>query len=288
VKTTLDKTPPELAADIMQQGITLTGGGALLAGLDQPERAGAAPLVRPVTVADALDDVEPATDPDDDDRTLVRTFAGDPSVRSVASVLDDLGRAGAEVASYRTVFGDDDDLADQVDALVATAASAELHADERAALLRGGVDALHAVLDGIHGPVRQRVTLTAREGHVQLVVGNDTGRPADVVLQLRGERLEFPGHPDGNVAVHLDGPTTRVDLAVRARSSGDAPLDLRVTSPDGRLDLGRSRVTVRTTAVSGVGLVLMAAAALFLVVWWTRTIIRDRRAGRSRHPAHAG
>ena len=35
VKTTLDKTPPELAADIMQQGITLTGGGALLAGIDQ-------------------------------------------------------------------------------------------------------------------------------------------------------------------------------------------------------------------------------------------------------------
>jgi rod shape-determining protein MreB len=35
VKATLDKTPPELAADIMEQGITLTGGGALLAGLDQ-------------------------------------------------------------------------------------------------------------------------------------------------------------------------------------------------------------------------------------------------------------
>ena len=35
VKTTLDKTPPELAADIMEQGIMITGGGALLAGLDQ-------------------------------------------------------------------------------------------------------------------------------------------------------------------------------------------------------------------------------------------------------------
>jgi rod shape-determining protein MreB len=34
VKTTLDKTPPELAADIMERGITITGGGALLAGLD--------------------------------------------------------------------------------------------------------------------------------------------------------------------------------------------------------------------------------------------------------------
>jgi rod shape-determining protein MreB len=34
VKTTLDKTPPELAADIMEQGIVLAGGGALLNGID--------------------------------------------------------------------------------------------------------------------------------------------------------------------------------------------------------------------------------------------------------------
>jgi rod shape-determining protein MreB len=36
VKVTLDKTPPELAADIMEGGIVLAGGGALLLGL--PER----------------------------------------------------------------------------------------------------------------------------------------------------------------------------------------------------------------------------------------------------------
>ena len=35
VKVTLDKTPPELAADIMEKGIFLTGGGALLRGLEQ-------------------------------------------------------------------------------------------------------------------------------------------------------------------------------------------------------------------------------------------------------------
>jgi len=35
VKTTLDKTPPELAADIMERGIVITGGGALLHGLDR-------------------------------------------------------------------------------------------------------------------------------------------------------------------------------------------------------------------------------------------------------------
>ena len=35
VKATLDRTPPELAADIMESGIMITGGGALLAGLDR-------------------------------------------------------------------------------------------------------------------------------------------------------------------------------------------------------------------------------------------------------------
>jgi len=34
VKNTLDQTPPELAADVMDKGIVLTGGGALLRGLD--------------------------------------------------------------------------------------------------------------------------------------------------------------------------------------------------------------------------------------------------------------
>ena len=33
VKMTLEETPPELSADIMDKGITLTGGGALLRGL---------------------------------------------------------------------------------------------------------------------------------------------------------------------------------------------------------------------------------------------------------------
>ena len=34
IKTTLEKTPPELAADIIDHGIMLTGGGALLRGID--------------------------------------------------------------------------------------------------------------------------------------------------------------------------------------------------------------------------------------------------------------
>ena len=35
IKSTLEKTPPELAADIMDKGIIITGGGALLNGIDK-------------------------------------------------------------------------------------------------------------------------------------------------------------------------------------------------------------------------------------------------------------
>jgi rod shape-determining protein MreB len=35
IKTALEQIPPELAADIVDRGVVLTGGGALLKGLDE-------------------------------------------------------------------------------------------------------------------------------------------------------------------------------------------------------------------------------------------------------------
>ncbi|MFT7647370.1 MAG: rod shape-determining protein MreB [Candidatus Poriferisodalaceae bacterium] len=46
VKVTLDQTPPELAADIMDHGIVLAGGGALLRGLDRRIASETGMLVR--------------------------------------------------------------------------------------------------------------------------------------------------------------------------------------------------------------------------------------------------
>ena len=42
IRTTLERTPPELSADIIDHGITLTGGGAMLRGLEEmiEERTG--------------------------------------------------------------------------------------------------------------------------------------------------------------------------------------------------------------------------------------------------------
>ena len=49
IKNTLDKCPPELAGDVMDRGIALTGGGALLRGLESRIREETG---MPVQVAD--------------------------------------------------------------------------------------------------------------------------------------------------------------------------------------------------------------------------------------------
>jgi hypothetical protein len=50
-----------------------------------------------------------------------------------------------------------------------------------------------------------------------------------------------------------------------------------VSSRDGGLLVATSRVTVRSTAVAGIGYVLTVGAAAFLVVWWASHWRRARR-----------
>jgi len=54
IRLTLEQTPPELAADIFDRGMVLTGGGALLRGID---KAIARETGLQVTIADDLDDL---------------------------------------------------------------------------------------------------------------------------------------------------------------------------------------------------------------------------------------
>jgi hypothetical protein len=114
--------------------------------------------------------------------------------------------------------------------------------------------------------------------------------PLEVSVRLRSQKLEFPeGEP---IALVLTEPSTRIDIPVRARTSGAFLLQISVTTPDGQRRLAMSRYTVRSTAVSGAGLVLSVGAGVFLVVWWARHWHRTRRSARlvgaHSHPATRG
>lgn len=105
---------------------------------------------------------------------------------------------------------------------------------------------------------------------------NDSGSPATVVIELESDKLEFL---DGDrIEVTLTEPHTSLTIRVRARASGVFRLDTRLVSPDDRIELAESSYTVRSTAVSGLGILLSGVAVLVLGAWWIRTARRARAA----------
>ncbi|MGZ4694499.1 MAG: DUF6049 family protein, partial [Acidimicrobiales bacterium] len=132
------------------------------------------------------------------------------------------------------------------------------------------------------------VTLTSRNGAIPLTINNGLDYPVQVRIALKSDKLEFP---DGAVMDRVLLPPrvpTRVDVPVQARASGAFKLEATITSPDSGLVITRGQFNVRSTAVSGVGLVLTIAAGLFLLLWWGRHFRRTRRDKRliaSDHPS---
>jgi hypothetical protein len=147
---------------------------------------------------------------------------------------------------------------------------------------------MDAVTGSISAPAHKAITLTARDGTVPLTLSNDSGLPVNVVVHLRSPKLEFPN--GDTIQKTLAEPTTRLDIAVRARTSGAFPLEVEVTSPDGVIALTAVDYSVQSTAVSGVGVVLSVGAAIFLMVWWAQHWRRTRRSAKlmaAGPPAHA-
>lgn len=130
----------------------------------------------------------------------------------------------------------------------------------------------------IDTPADQTVTLTSRSGSIPVSLRNRMGNPATVRLQLRSDRLEFP--QGSTIDVVLEEELTTVAVPVRARTTGSFQMEVAVTSPDGVLAVTATSVTIRSTAVSGVGLVLSIGAGLVLFTWWLRHWHERRRDAR--------
>lgn len=125
-----------------------------------------------------------------------------------------------------------------------------------------------------------RITLTDRRTDLPLTIVNRQSLPLNVELLLTAEKLRFP---DGDrlslVLLPGDNPIT---IPVETLASGDARVTATVVSPGGYFELGTGTVDIRSTAISGLGLVISIAALVVLAVWWIRTILRVRH---NRHAA---
>lgn len=208
----------------------------------------------------------------------------EPLVRDVAATTaaaaGDLpaGRirdARARLAAFASIPQPGAPILEELERRLLVAQARDLGAKERQAHLDGLDRRIDTQLASIHIPRSRSVTLTAREGEIPVTVRNDLGHPARVVLDLSSDQLEFPN--GDRIELDLDRRNTTLRVRVRARTSGSFPLLVNVTSPEGDLAVAESRFTVRSTAASGVGVVLSAGAIIFLLAWWLRHLVQARR-----------
>jgi hypothetical protein len=145
-----------------------------------------------------------------------------------------------------------------------------------------------AARDAVRGhldlPNDRTFRLTARKGTIPLTLVNGNPVAVRVQLVLSSDKLEFTQVHHGDRSRQVIGgldlePGTRtLTIPVQARASGTFNLRIALLTPDGT-ELRRSRLTIRSTVFSGVGIVLSIGALLFLLLWWAKHWRTSRRTG---------
>ena len=193
-------------------------------------------------------------------------------VTPVSRRATDRSLAETAVAAYTAILGGPHPDAAALNDLLEMTAAAELDGDAMDAYLSSVYDTVSGVLDEFTTPASQSVRLTTRRADLPFTIHNGLDTNARVVLVLQSDgRLDFPA---GEVieAVLVPGHN-RIAVPVRARTSGDARLQVTVRSPDDArlLQLQSVQLMVRTTSLPGVGVALFVSALTVLAIWWIRS-----------------
>ena len=232
------------------------------------------PIMEPISLDTLFATVPTARD--DAGANLVRKPAI-PTPGTLAEVAADLKDARRNLDSLISVLGPGHDASAVIEEQLLVAESSDLKTlRQRDAYVAGADRQVQAQLDAIEMPEGRSFTLTARTGEIPVTFKNNTGKPVRVVVRIESDKLDFPGGT--SVELELTRLNTTQRFPVVARASGAFPVRITLESPDGHLEVGRARITVRSTAASGASLVVAMGAATFLAVWWGRNAMKGRRA----------
>ena len=251
-----DWRPTRQFVDVVTAGLTLS------------------PIVEAISLDTLFGGVPTAED--DSGATMVRR-PSIPVPGSLAEVAGDLRDARRNLDSLGSVLGSGNTTSAAIEEHLLVAESSDLKTRrQREAYVASADRLVEAKLNEIEMPEGRSITLTARTGEIPVTFKNNTGKPVRVVVRIESDKLDFPGGTVQNLELTRLNTTER--FPVVARASGAFPIRITLESPDGHLEVGRARITVRSTAASGASLVVAMGAATFLAVWWGRNAMKGRRA----------
>ncbi len=216
----------------------------------------------------------PASDLPASGTNPVEVPAPDQPGGDVRELFADLDQLEGRIVSFGATVGPDDPAVAELRRSLLVAGDNGLDHDER----RDYLTQVDAVLDGQFSGVTMAdggaLTVTSHRARLPVTIRNGSTRTLDVAVMAESSELTMLGDP---VAVRLEpGATEDLEIPFRVSRSGDFAVDVRITSPDGGLVLAAQEVTLRSTAVSGVGIVLSVGALIVLGVWWGRSVHRRR------------
>ena len=237
----------------------------------------------------------PAGQPDAPNETR-QLVTDEGAIRSAATALlgDGQRTARRQLDAFALTLPDDTTGYAQLERLVLQAPSSDSSVVERQSRLDRLDFAVRAATSVVQLAGARTVTLTERKGQLPVTIVSQSDQPVRVSVRMQSNKLKFAGGgPTGQVTfppMTLHKGNNALGLTVEARTPGASPLLVTVFSPDGYLVIRQVNWTVRSTALSGVGVVLSVGAALFLMGWWGQSAWRSRatrRRGRrrGRHPA---
>lgn len=151
----------------------------------------------------------------------------------------------------------------------------------------GATGIIDDFLRKVRVPQNRTITITSRNAEIPLTFENGTDQELSVRVALESDKLEFPNAGVSNREeriVTLPPRSTTQQFPVKVRSSGAFPVVVTVTSPDGSIELERSRLTIRSAAFTNVGLLITGGAFAFLALWWGRHIILNRKRTQKAEP----
>lgn len=248
------------------------------------EAMAASEVATPVALRDLFQELAPA----DGDDLPVAELAPHTEGPDLRPLVDPRGRASALVGGLAGTL-DDKELVNSLHRSLLISLGSDLPDSERMRYVNRVFSVVQELADQISAPEDFQITLTARDGTIPLTLTNDSDRSVRVKVHLESNQLTFP--KGRTLDVPLPPGTSRLDIEVRTRTSGAFPLDISITSPDDSIKLDETTFTIRSTAVSGAGVVLSAGAGLFLLIWWARhwrTAQRSKRLVGAKGPKSPG
>jgi hypothetical protein len=215
----------------------------------------------------------------------VLRLAGRAASRVPAAVR--INTMATKIDAIATVVPQDATLLARLRRQLLLTESDQIRAVQRRALLSSSNRAIASVESHIKLVGATSVTLTARNVHLPLTIQSAPKTKTHVQLVLTSAKLSFKAYvpPGGTCSqsptieicfLTLPSDQTTLKIPVLARTTGVFSLDVRLLSPDSNLVLASATDTVRSTAVSFAGWVLIFGAGFLLAIWW----IRDARNGR--------